>query len=210
MTSNPAEFTGAKPGFIPEPELVMSLAVWQEIMGYVHACPSEVNGFGTLDRLGDLLRLDEVFILEQTVSPAHAEVSPLVLAKHLTEMVQRGEDTARLRFQWHSHVNMSAYFSGTDLANIETYTSDWMVSMVLNKRSEYQLRLDVYRPWRVWTPLRLKVIAVPNQALVDHCHSEIQSKVRQRGVFGNAKRVNPLPSAGSAFLEGEEIEVWTP
>lgn len=194
------------PAFLPAPALVIPLAVWQQIMGYIQACPVEINGFGTLDRLGNELRVDNVFILEQVATAGSVEVSPEVLARHLTTMVQRGEDTSRIRFQWHSHVDMPAYFSGVDLNNIEAYAADWMVSLVANKRGEYQLRLDVYRPFRAWTPLELQVLTPADEDVIKACRQEITAKVRQHRLnLPGSKAVTPAARVREAFVGADSL-----
>lgn len=164
-------------------------------MAYVQACPVEINGFGYLDRFtGDTERfeLEDVVILQQTATGASVDVSAEVLAQHMTQILMAGGDTGRMRLQWHSHVLMSAYFSNTDLANIEAYSGEWMISIVLNKRGEYDLRLDVYKPFRAWTPLKLVITTQPSPELAAACARDIADKVRILGTF-RVKPVKPTP-----------------
>ncbi len=167
------------PGFIRPPKLFMPMHVWQKLMAYVQACPVEISGFGLLDLCNGDLMVDDVYILEQVAGPGSVEVSEETLHRHLFEMERDGGNSGRLRLQWHSHVNMEAYFSSVDLRNIEDYQADWMVSLVLNKRGEFDLRLDMFRPYRAWTPLQLRV-RVPSDVLIqDECRREIARKVKQ-------------------------------
>ncbi|MDB5163993.1 MAG: hypothetical protein JWS12_611 [Candidatus Saccharibacteria bacterium] len=198
----------ATAGFMPTPTLIMPYQMWQKIMAYVQACPVEINGFGMIDRLGNQLQLSNIFILEQTAEPAAVEIDPIALGRFITDMVLQGEDTARMRFQWHSHVRMPAFFSGTDMANIEAYTADWMVSMVTNKLGEYELRLDVFRPFRTWTPLELKVVSVVDERLAAECRIEVAAKVRQPRRFMRQNHVKPTNDNVHAALRGEEILPW--
>ena len=173
-------------GFIKPPQLTIPLEVWQKIMAYVQCCPVEVNGFGYLDRLGSCdLVLEDVFILEQTATPYSVEVEPLAVARHLYELTRNGGDGGRMRFQWHSHVKMPAYFSATDQAQIESYTGDWMVSLVANKFGDYECRLDIYKPFRVWTPIEVLVSVPHNRETVASCQQDINSLVRQTGLLRN-------------------------
>lgn len=177
------------PGFKRLPTLVIPLAVWQQMMGFVLACPIEVNGFGYVDHVVERaeLRVSEVFILEQIVTGGSADVDAETLAQYLYQMRHQGENPARMKFQWHSHVNGEARFSPVDTANIETYLAEWMVSLVANKRSEYSARLDIYRPFRIWTPIELR-IAVANDADVQaQCNQEIRAKVREPRWYGGTR-----------------------
>ena len=155
-------------------------------MAYIQACPVEINGFGYLDRLtGTTERfvLDDVVILQQSATGVSVDVSAEAVAQHMTEVLLAGGDTGRMRLQWHSHVNMPAYFSGTDLANIEAYRGDWMISMVLNKRGEYELRLDVFKPFRAWTPLKLVIDMQADPAVIAACRNDIADKVTIKKLF---------------------------
>lgn len=172
------------PGFRSPPKLLVELSVWQQMMAFVLACPVEVNGFGYVSQVDtNIYRLDEVFILDQLATAASVEVTAEALARHLFEMSQQNIDPSRMRFQWHSHVNMEAYFSGTDLDNIDNYASDWMMSLVANKAGNFQARLDVYRPFRVWWPLDVQVVHVPDELQLQRARGEIRDKVRVQGAL---------------------------
>lgn len=195
--------TRTEAGFVNQPVLHVPLHVWQRLTAFIQVCPTEVNGFGYLDRTGDRFYLDDVFILEQTATPTGVEVTAEALARHLYELARDGGNAGRMRFQWHSHVNMEAYFSGTDLDNIEHYNGDWMISLVGNKHGDYELRLDVFRPFRVWTPIELRVTTILDPEVVRHCSEEVGSKVRQQGTF-RRPLVKPVPANG-VNLEGHAL-----
>jgi hypothetical protein len=96
-------------------------------------------------------------------------------------MIEQGQDTSTLRFQWHSHVHMQAYFSGTDTGTIDTYANcDWMISLVANKREEFAIRLDMYQPFRLTVPTSLKVFSAMDDAIAQSCAREVQDKVSAR------------------------------
>lgn len=190
-----------------QPTLTVPLAVWQKMMCFVQVCPIEVNGFGYVDRTPGGFYLDDVFILRQTATAASVEVSDEALHQHLYELTVAGEDTGRMRFQWHSHVDFAAYFSSVDTNNIERYPGDWMLSLVANKQSEYEVRLDVFRPFRVWTPLEIVIEMPIDQELVEECQREVRDKVRKRAALYD-RRTKPVPANAvvmdaSSLLTGE-------
>jgi proteasome lid subunit RPN8/RPN11 len=137
--------TASSPATLAWPKVVIPRDVWDKMMSYVLACPVEVNGFGYTEIRDGVIYVTDVFILAQTVSAAHAETDPRALDEHLTYMREAGMDPGCMRFQWHSHVNMDAYFSGTDLENINNWVGNLLVSVVVNKLGEYSCRLDTYR-----------------------------------------------------------------
>lgn len=169
----------AEPGFITRPRLEAALPAWQKMMAYVQACPTEINGFGYIERAGNTFFLDEVFILDQVVTMGSADVREEALLQHLCELTSAGEDAGKMRFQWHSHVNMDVYFSKTDRDTIENYAGDWMISLVANKFGEYKVRLDVFKPFRVWTPVDVTIRAAIDPDTASSCQQEIRDKVRE-------------------------------
>lgn len=78
---------------------------------------------------------------------------------------------------------MAAYFSGTDTANIERYASGWMLSLVANKYGEYDARIDCFEPFRVWSPLEVRIELPSNDVLLTRAREEIHQKVKTPGVF---------------------------
>jgi hypothetical protein len=200
VTHYPAGPAAGPPGFQPAPQLVFPVAVWQRLTGYVDACTIEVNGFGYVDLIGSQIHVADVFILDQVATAASVEVSGEALAAYLTDMVRAGVATSRIRLQWHSHVNASAYFSHTDVANIEGYlNADWMVSVVANKRGEFQARLDVFRPFRTWTPIGLMVSIPQDEAVLNDCREEIRSKVVEK-VRGKTRPLTPGDNGPDALI----------
>jgi proteasome lid subunit RPN8/RPN11 len=181
-------------GFASSPVLNIPQAVWQELQTYVQLCPVEINGFGIIERLHDTqMRLKNVFIFEQSVGPAHVEITQEVMHKHLYEMRRAGVDIGSVRFQWHSHVNMPAYMSGIDMANIESYDSEWVVSMVTNKRCEHETRLDIFRPFRVSSPVHVAIELDRSAAMEEHCRSQMSEKVKGLSRIGAPwKKDRPL------------------
>lgn len=172
------------PGFLVVPTIRIPIDVWQKMMGYVLSCEVEVNGLGYIDRSGgNGFVLDEVFILDQTVSALSANIDEATLHRHMHEMVAAGQDTGRLRFQWHSHVHMPARFSPTDLDTINSYGGDWVISLVANKRGEFEARLDVYRPFRVWTPIKVAIVAPTDHAATLTCIRDMAHHLRERRLF---------------------------
>lgn len=124
-------------------QLVVSAQAFDDILCYTTLWPKEVAGYGLIRRDGMTFYLDEVFILDQVVSGYHTTVSPKALHRKIGELTQQNRRD-QLRFHWHSHVNFEAYFSATDVANIHGWGGEWLVSLVLNKRGDIEVRLDEF------------------------------------------------------------------
>jgi len=171
-----------KGGFVNEPTLRIPLHVWHKLMSYVLVCPIEVNGFGLITRIGEaLFLLDDVMITDQLATGGSVDVDKAVIGKFINDLAVAGVDTGRLRFQWHSHVNFDAHFSTIDTANIESYGKGWTLSLVVNKKSEYEARIDVFQPFRVSSTLRIEIDVAPNQALLEMAKRDVSRHVRTPG-----------------------------
>lgn len=167
------------------PVLWIDRDAFDKIMEYINLCPVEINGFGYLTRHNSrslvLASPDDVFITDQVVTLGSADVdaSTVGIAMDRAAAEERSQD---LRLQWHSHVNGPAYFSGTDTRTIDSYGeagSQWMVSMVLNKRGEFSARLDMYAPLR--SAVELQVMTLPyKSAFHDQCRNDMESKVKKK------------------------------
>lgn len=190
----------ADPAVIRIPRVQISFQDWQKMMAYVINCPTEINGFGLVEVRDDIIRVKDVFILDQVASPGHAEVDHDALTHFIHEMVLSGTgNPGSIKFQWHSHVNMESYFSPTDTANIERWPGDWLISLVVNKRGEFRCRLDIFEPFRVEIDVIPEIVTVFDEGLLDSTADEIRLKVRSQGVgfFGRLRTV-PLEPRASA------------
>ncbi len=131
---------------LPIPRVVIDLVSWQTINEFVRQCDVEINGFGLVqyDQATNTLRISDIFVTKQTGRPGLVDVEDADLHRHLYELLERGVDISHINFQWHSHVNMDVYFSTTDEANINRWTGNFLISLVVNKRGELECRLDIF------------------------------------------------------------------
>ena len=133
-------------------KLIIPKEVEERIHGYAMSVGSEIAGMGKV-RLEDAetIIVEQVMIYEQEVTGATADLSTKALAKFQSELVKKGESPKWWRLWWHSHDNMPAFFSGRDTATIDAQTeSEWLISLVVNKKREREARLDLYRPFRMY------------------------------------------------------------
>jgi hypothetical protein len=91
---------------------------------------------------------------------------------------------------------MSAKFSSTDTDTMDTaYQNGWMLSLVLNVREEFELRLDQYTPFRVANiPVRLQLVSHVGDDVMAHIRKEVADKLgsEERSFFGlGPKRSQP-------------------
>ena len=134
------EVIGAPPkdGDIP---ITISHHAYHKIMWWVHRCPVEIGGYGTVlhdPETGYYIK--DAFLVGQEVTGADVEFSPEQEAEALEEY---HKEEGELLFWWHSHVNMAVVWSSTDYENIYRKGRDGLIiSTVFNKKEE--MRTSIY------------------------------------------------------------------
>ena len=193
----------------PTPEVVIPVDVWQRMMGYINACNTEINGFGHVRTIGNTILVEDVFILDQQASAAHVTVDQAALDAYVYQMILAGGNPGSIRFQWHSHVDMEAYFSFVDTANIENWPGEWLVSFVGNRRGEYQCRLDLMHPLRLAVEVQPRILSSLPRDVDEEIRSEITAKVHTTpvGLFKREKPSMPPRATGPAFHDPEDFEM---
>ena len=125
---------------------------WNKVIAYAessyHQLQSEIGGQLIIveDKEGDFILKDPV-ILKQEVSGGNCEMEAEALALHYSKMVDKHGDNVR-HCWWHSHHTMGAFWSGTDDSTIlANETQDFSVSLVVNLKREYKLRVQFFYPF---------------------------------------------------------------
>lgn len=116
--------------------------VYAEIMHYVHKSDVEISGVGRVkrDAQGNLV-VCKVYLPKQENAATSTDIDQDDMGRILYES---RNDEGDLNFWWHSHVNMGAFWSGTDMATIKQFGGNgYLVSTVFNKKYEY--RTAIYR-----------------------------------------------------------------
>jgi len=121
----------------------------KKIKYWTEAATGEVSGLGIVEEENGKTVVREVFILDQEASGSETELKPEAVAKLMTDLMQEGKDPGKLKFWWHSHVDMGCFWSGTDDECAETLSNEFAFSTVVNKRGESRTRLDIYDPFRI-------------------------------------------------------------
>lgn len=161
----------------PRPRVFILSSALQKLRAYVKVCPVEINGLGVVKRLDNDFLITDIFILPQRVSIMSAKVDDEAFHKFIFELASSGRDTAEIKLQWHSHVNMAVFCSGEDRATISSYRCDFMISLVVNKQEETFCRIDLFQPFRLGLAVPLEIFLPPDSALEEICAKEVEEKV---------------------------------
>ena len=98
------------------------------------------------DTDGDYI-LEDPVILKQEISASNCELDGGQLAVHYSKMIGKHGNNVR-HCWWHSHHTMGAFWSGTDDATILSHPADdWTLSLVVNLKREYKLRIQFFKPF---------------------------------------------------------------
>ena len=126
---------------------------WNKVISYAessyHQMKSEIGGqmVVVVDDEGDFILKDPV-ILKQEVSSGNCEMEAEALAVHYSKMAGKYGDDVR-HCWWHSHHTMGAFWSPTDNDTIlENTAKDFTVSLVVNLKREYKLRVQFFYPFK--------------------------------------------------------------
>jgi hypothetical protein len=143
----------------------------------------EINGFGLVDYQpsSGLIRLSDAFITKQDASMQGVEIDDADLHRHMYALSKKGIAPSRVKFQWHSHVGMPVYFSDIDTQNIDRWSGDLLVSLVVNKHGEWRCRLDLYTPLRLSFDIQLEIEwPVASELLQQQVAADMSEKVTKQ------------------------------
>src|ERR1035437_3075176 len=129
-------------------KLILPLDSYRKIMAYAQVCEEEISGFAdvSFDKEKMALVVGEVYLLKQEVTGGTTDLDEEDIAKFTHEMI-KGGSTQLPRMWWHSHVNMSAFFSGTDTSTMDYLENDsYTVALVVNKNREMKCTFILWKP----------------------------------------------------------------
>ncbi len=197
-----------RPGFAHMPILGIPLDVWIQLRTYILRCPTEINGFGLVKQLEEdnlTFLVEELIVLKQKATATHVEIDEKAMTDLLYDLTVADKEHM-LRMQWHSHVGGNSYFSGTDLANIERYPGNWMISVVMNHRNELEARFDALRPFRYWSPMAVKIWVPEMPTVTAKVDDDIRRHVRRAGLPMFKPGLRELPDDGH-LVGADSVEV---
>lgn len=162
-------------------KLVIPIDKYQQIMAYTNLVNTEITQFADVEMEDDgTLVVGNVYLLKQEAGGAHVDMEEEDISKFMVELIKDGK-TQMPRLWIHSHVNMQAFFSGTD---VNTYTNtldngEWTVSLVVNKRQEMKAVLQQYKPFKYTWDLEIEVDYMMSD-IPSEWKEEVKEKVKEK------------------------------
>lgn len=127
-------------------ELILTRVPALKIKYFTEKAIGEISGMAKshYDEEKDEIVVDDCVIFEQKCTSANTDISDEAMAKFMYKLRQDGENPKDWNLWWHSHASMGVFWSGTDDQTIKDEASDYLVSLVTNKKGEFKARLDVF------------------------------------------------------------------
>ena len=175
-------------------EFHISQKDWKKVIDYAQASydqfSAEIGGFmiAKKNKDGDYV-ISNPEILKQEVTGGTTEMEKEAVADYYVKAsMKHGSD---VRFVWwHSHANMSAFWSGTDTNTMKEYKSgDWSAFLVVNIRGEYKFRVCVWNPIEAHEDIDLNILGAKARK-VPKTVTDSVSKLCSKPTYTTPKRIN--------------------
>ena len=128
---------------------------WSDMCHLTEIPDIEISWLGLVEETSFGPYVREVILPKQTCSPVGTEMDQIDLAEVFHRLAKEGR-SHELLFWGHSHVEMSARFSGIDTKKMAEWGGecrendpDWFVNLVMNKRRELQCVVEFFKPLRL-------------------------------------------------------------
>lgn len=125
---------------IEKPTVFITTTAYNKMLALINSSDKELAWHGTVSRVLHNYLIEDIFVYPQTVTAATVDADEEKYAKWLMEL---DDDVINnLRFQGHSHVNMSASPSGRDTTNWQKFANilkpgEFYILCIGNKRNEF-------------------------------------------------------------------------
>jgi len=183
----------------------------KKIQYWADAAVGEVSGLGIVSQEEDRMVVRDVYILEQECSAADTELDPEAISKLMADLIRNDKDPAKLKFWWHSHVNMGVFWSGTDDSCAETLSREYAFSTVVNKKGESKTRLDLYNPFRITVDnIKLIELSAEDEGLKEQCANDVKEKVRRATYSSNINKHQRYNAYGynNSYYDDDYYNHW--
>lgn len=181
----------------------------RKIQYWTDAADGEVSGLGIIEQEDGRMIVKEAYILEQECTSAETELDPEAISKLMTDIIKAGKDPGKLKFWWHSHVNMSVFWSGTDDTCAETLSTEYAFSLVVNKDKDRRARLDLYNPFRITVDhIKLIELSEEDADLKKRCEDDVKEKVKGRTYHYNGCHGRDHRGSGRGYFGGNQRGIY--
>jgi len=121
---------------------------------------SEIGGFLIAEQDKDnKWKLHKPVILEQVISAGNTVLDKDACSEYYVKTAMRMKNKPFQFVWWHSHHTMNVFWSGTDLTAIDEFSEGTMsISLVVNLKEEYKLRVNLWKPYKMHKDVEMDII----------------------------------------------------
>lgn len=125
------------------PRVVIDLEAYKKMCYIVKMSNKEVGWLGFVEREGNTLLVQDVYLFRQQVGATTCEITPEGIDEMITELLQKEHGdyiVENLKLWGHSHVNMGTTPSSQDvlqLSQFEDNGNDWFLGVIVNKKGSF-------------------------------------------------------------------------
>jgi len=151
---------------------------------YATLCSGEISGLGKISynkQDKNNIVVDDVFIFPQKAGHTSTDLDKKAIALFLEKEYKKNKTIDGISLWWHSHSDMEVFFSSTDEQTIENFgdTSDFLISLVINRKMEMEARVDVFNPFRnTIKDIDIEITSPENTILRNKIKKEIEENVQ--------------------------------
>ncbi len=123
--------------------LTFSAKAWTKLHWLYSRSNNEVGGFGLAPDANNLLRIEDIILNPQEVSPTFIEWDDEGVSNYMTDMLDEGYLPKQFMRVWiHTHPNMAPTPSITDETTLKDCFGDcdWCIMFILGKNGDYSCR----------------------------------------------------------------------
>jgi hypothetical protein len=175
-------------------KIVLPYKVKEKMRLYVESLDNEISGFGKVEfnKEEEICTITDIRIFKQKVSAGSSDLEGEDIAQFMTELTKEGESLVGWNLWWHSHNDMTVFWSGTDTGTMEENPLDttFMVSIVTNNNGAFKARIDIYDPIHMYIDDVPVSIELPqDNSLQETIEKEVKELVDQTPpatvIYGN-------------------------
>ncbi len=168
----------------------IDFTVYKKMTYYIKHTEGEISGLAKVERDKEdknIFNITDIVLLEQTCTGATTNLDSNAIGKFYDELMKNKQDTGAWKCWWHSHADMSTFWSTTDSNTIEsldpeTEIDNYIISIVSNKKEEVLARIDCFNPIRATVDeLEVEIPYIDNE-LEEACRLEVEEKVKKNSI----------------------------
>ena len=124
---------------------------------------SEIGGFLIAEQdENNKWKIHKPVILKQEISGGNTVIDKDALAQYYVETAMKMKNKPFQFVWWHSHHEMAVFWSSTDLTAIDEFSNGQMsISLVINLKREYKLRVNLWHPYKMHQDVEMDIINKP-------------------------------------------------